>query len=306
MRIGSRDVPLPAIGAAAAALIAIIVVAVVVVASGGGDDDDGDGDSATADRTVAANRTSVSQSRTRIPLTSTAIAEARATAIAQGTPEDAFDEANPTPVPPTPAVGGPDTGPGLGTPVPGETPGPGTATPLPGETNTPAPTATNVPPGVIGDVTMDTNRGTPDIDHSPVNAAIGASFQVGVNIYQPSGAYQGYQYAVVWDDSGVLDFVSEQRLEPQGMTLCTDITPDSAETTFPGREGIYGGCLSAEGNVTHTGEVAVLNLRCDGPGTVRVRLLALGGGEPFATSLLGPGGSEIPTEVDNGFDVVCA
>jgi hypothetical protein len=295
MRIGSRVIPLPALGAAAAAVIAVIVVAVVVIAGGGDDDGDNGGE------TTSANRTAVSQSRTRVPQTSTAIAAARQTAIAEGTPEAAFDAANPTPVAPTEVIGNPDTG------GPGVTPGPGTETALtqlPAETATQAPTSTPAPPGVIGDVTMDSDRSTSQIEHNQISAAVGSTVDIGIQIYEPSGPYQGYQYVTYWPKDGVLSFVEEQRAEPQGLTLCSAPT-DPWDGTDDDRTGVYAGCLSTEGGVTHQGEVAVLRIRCDAAGTTRVRLLGLNPSEAFATSLLGPGGEEIPTEVDSGFDVVC-
>jgi hypothetical protein len=296
MRIGSRVIPLPALGAAAAAVIAVIVVAVVVLAGG---DDDGD----NGGETTSANRTAVSQSRTRVPQTSTAIAAARQTAIAEGTPEAAFDAANPTPsVVPTEVIGGPDTGPGV-------TPGPGTETAptqLPAETATQAPTSTPAPPGVIGDVTMDSNRGNPGIDHTEVTAAVGSSFEVGILINDPPGPYAGYQYALYWNRSdGILGYVGEQRAEPQGLTICSEPSDVWAEEPDDSKTGVYGGCLSVEGGVTHTGEVAVVTIRCESAGRTTVQLLGLNPSEPFATSLIEQGGGEIPTEVDSGFDVVC-
>jgi hypothetical protein len=303
MRIGSRVIPLPAIAAAAAGLIAIIVVAVVVVVSGGGDDDDdGGGETVNADRTAAANRTSVSQSRTRIPLTSTAIAEARETAIAEGTPEDAFDAANPTPVPPTAVVGEPDTG------GPGVTPGPGTevppATQLPGETATAAPTATALPPGVIGDITLDGNTGTSEVDHAEVTAGVGGTVEVAIVIDDALGGYNGYEYALMWEDNGTLSFGDEQRTPPQGYDLCTEASDvsDHSEPVFI----FYGGCLRTEGTASSTGVVAVIALRCDAAGRTHVSLAPSGPSVAFGTSLLAPGGGKIATEVDNGFDVVCA
>lgn len=300
MRIGSRVIPLPAVGAAAAGLIAIIVIAVVVVAGGGGDDDDGGGETASASRTASANRTSVSQSRTRIPLTSTAIAGARQTAIAEGTPEDAFDAANPTPAPPT-AV------PDAGTIGPGVTPGPGTvppATPLPGETATAAPTATSIPPGEVGDITMDGNRNTPEIDHADVTAGVGATVEIAIVINDALGGYNGYEYALVWDEGDGLVFVSEQRTPPPGVDICSDPV-DPFTATDDGRTGTYGGCLAAEGTSSFTGVVAVITVQCQAAGRVPVRLLAASGSEAFPTRLLAQGGEPIETEVDDGFDVVC-
>jgi hypothetical protein len=292
MRIGSRVVPLPVIGGAAAAVIAIIAVIVVVLATSGGDDN-GDNNNEQS----SSNRTAVSQSRTKVPLTSTAIASARETAVAQGTPRAAFDAANPTPAVPTESAGStPDTG---TTPAPGTTPN----TPLPVETSTAAPTPTNVAPGVIVNVTMDANRGSPDIQHNEVTAGAGSTFEIGIDVHDPPGAYQGYQYAITWEDNGVLEFVGEQAAQPQGLTLCSEPTNDPWPDA---RAGVYGGCLSTEDNVSFTGEVSVVTIRCASAGRASLRMVADSPSEPFSSTLIGSGGQIIPSQVDNGFDVVCS
>jgi hypothetical protein len=306
MRIGSRDIPLPALGAAGAALIAIIVVVVLAVASGGGDDDDGD--SATADRTVAANRTAVSQSRTRIPLTSTAIAEARATAIAQGTPEDAFDAANPTPttiptqVPPQPSDGTATVTTPDETAIPEATESP-ILTPTPAESASPTP----IPAGFIGTITLDVNGATEQIEHSDVSAIVGDTFDVTVVIHDPPQGYQGYQYGIAWEDNGILSFVEESRFEPEDLSLCTE--PVDLETTIAEpNTGVYGGCLNPDpaASITYEGATARLTFSCEQTGRIRVRPLSMEEADPFGSALLGDGGTTIDGGVDNGFEVVCA
>ena len=135
-------------------------------------------------------------------------------------------------------------------------------------------------------------------------AAVGATFRLGIAIYQPPGEYIGYAYSVGWPDNGTLTYVGEEALKPQGMTLCAPAVLQLGATLADGAIGTYGGCLHPTDVVRYEGTVAVVTFRCEKAGRIQVRMLAPNEAQSLGTSLIAREGVLFAEEVDNGLDIV--
>ncbi len=170
---------------------------------------------------------------------------------------------------------------------------------------TPTPTVsaprspTPIPDDFVATITIDADPTTPEIDRGPVQAKVGDSFQVAVVVRQPPEPYQAYQFGLYWR-APVLGFVEENKLKPDGFTLCPELV--FLENTT----GIYSGCINVSGTAAFEGQVSTVTLRCEQPGDATVRLLTLVEANEFGVALLREGGEYFATDVDTGIEVTCA
>jgi hypothetical protein len=172
----------------------------------------------------------------------------------------------------------------------------GEESPMPG--GSPVPDSTTAP-GDFATITLDTDSSTPGVEHDDVSSTVGETFVVAVNINDPPEPYVGYEFGITWDDA-VLQFVSDERIDIEGLSLC----PVIAELDF--RVGIYGGCLSATQSTTEfEGPVRLITFECAGAGESNVRMLGLAEARSLGTALQPAFGVQIATELDPGITVRC-
>ena len=162
---------------------------------------------------------------------------------------------------------------------------------------TPPPESTAIAPDAKG-MAIDSNVSTPDADVTPVSAAVGQSFVVGVNIVTVPQPYQGYEWDLVID--GPITFVSSVPDKPVGLTLCSEATQVGSGNEY------YGGCLSTNKNLTFTGRLDTVTLQCARAGAGQMRLRKQGEpGSSFGTDLLNSDAEPITGDVGSPVPVTC-
>lgn len=148
-------------------------------------------------------------------------------------------------------------------------------------------------------ITLDADPATPEIDRKPVDARVGDTFQVAVVVRAAPEPFQAYQFGLHWQEP-VLKFVEEEKLKPEGFTLCPELVFLEHTT------GIYSGCINVNGAMQFVGQVSLVTLRCERQGQATVRLLSLVEAREFGVALLREGGEYFSTEVDRGLKVICS
>jgi hypothetical protein len=169
----------------------------------------------------------------------------------------------------------------------------------------PLPTATPPPANTIA---LDADASGPGLQSSRA-VDLGATAEIAIVATDVPTAYQGYQWEVQWPDDG-LDFVTNaENSAGHGGTLCAGAaTSTNWDFGVPfGMEwaGRGAGCLRPDGTTSFEGDLVRITVRCIADGEQRIELVGIVADPSFGSSMIGSGGTLLPTTFGAPINIQC-